>query len=107
MRIYLHQQFRREFKTLLKKYPSLKNDVASLIAELTSNPTLGESLGKNRFKIRLKITSKGKGKSGGGRVITLVKITDEEIWLLTLYDKSNIASVSDDFLEQLSNNLDE
>jgi mRNA-degrading endonuclease YafQ of YafQ-DinJ toxin-antitoxin module len=58
MKIYLHRQFKREVKTLIKKYPSLKTDIAELISELQINPTLGESLGKNRYKIRLKITSK-------------------------------------------------
>ncbi len=34
------------------------------------NPTSGTSLGHNLYKIRLAIASKGKGKSGGARVIT-------------------------------------
>lgn len=68
---------------------------------------MGEPLGKNRYKIRLKITSKGKGKSGGGRVITLVEVINDELWLLSLYDKSDIDNVSDAFLDQLTNNLEE
>ena len=41
--------------------------------ELIKDPRLGVPLGNDRYKIRLKITSKGKGKSGGARVITLVE----------------------------------
>jgi hypothetical protein len=107
MRIYLHQQFKRELKVLVKKYPSLKSDITLLITTLETNPTLGEPLGKNCYKIRLKITSKGKGKSGGGRVITLVELINDELWLLSLYDKSDIDNVSDAFLDQLTNNLEE
>jgi hypothetical protein len=107
MKIYLHKQFKREIKQLIKKYPSLKIDISALIAELEVNPTLGEPLGKNRYKIRLKITSKGKGKSGGGRVITLVEFIDDQLWLLSMYDKADISSVSDAFLDQLANNLEE
>lgn len=107
MRIRLHKQFRQDFKTLRKKYPSLINDVDTLAAELMINPTLGEPLGKNRYKIRLKIASKKTGKSGGGRVISLVELRDEEVWLLTMYDKSDIASINDAFLDDLVKMLDE
>lgn len=107
MRIRLHKQFRQDFKKLRKKYPSLINDVDTLVTELRANPTLGESLGKNRYKIRLKIESKKTGKSGGGRVISLLELRDEEIWLLTMYDKSDIASINDAFLDDLVKKLDE
>jgi hypothetical protein len=107
MKIYLHRQFKREVKTLAKKYPSLKTDITELISELQINPTMGEPLGKNRYKIRLKITSKGTGKSGGGRVITLLEFVNDELWILSLYDKSDISSVSDAFLDQLVDALEE
>jgi hypothetical protein len=107
MRIYLHKQFKREVKVLIKKYPSLKAEIPVLIAELEINPTLGEPLGKNRYKIRLKIASKGKGKSGGGRVITLVELVDDELWLLSMYDKSEMDNINDAFLDQLVSNLEE
>jgi hypothetical protein len=61
----------------------------------------GTSLGNNRYKIRLKISSKASGKSGGARVITYAKIVDDELWLLTMYDKSDIENVSDAFLDDL------
>lgn len=53
--------------------------------------TLGISLGANLYKIRLGSKSKGGGKSGGFRVITLSieEINKSfEIALLTIYDKS-------------------
>lgn len=49
----------------------------------------------------MKISSKGKGKSGGSRVITCVKIANEEITLLSICDKSEQADISDGFLLQL------
>ncbi len=101
MRVTLHRQFRRDFKELSKKYPSLVADVAKLVSSLELDPMQGESLGKNRYKIRLKITSKGKGKSGGGRVITCVEIQEDEVCLLMMYDKSEIENVNDDFLDDL------
>ena len=107
MRIRLHKQFKQDFKALRKKYPSLIADVDALEEQLKENPTLGDSIGKNRYKIRLKIASKGKGKSGGGRVISLVELIDDEIWLLTIYDKADISSVNDAFLDDLTKALEE
>ena len=107
MRIRLHKQFRQDFRYLRKKYPSLIADVDALANELKTNPTLGEPLGKNRYKIRLKIASKKTGKSGGGRVISLVELRNDEIWLLTIYDKSDIASINDAFLDDLTKKLEE
>lgn len=60
---------------------------------------------KNCFKIRFAITSKGKGKSGGGRLITLIKIMDDQIYLVTVYDKSETPTVSDKRLKELLQEL--
>jgi len=38
---------------------------------LVTKPDSGTSLGHDTYKIRLTVKSKGKGKSGGARVITL------------------------------------
>jgi mRNA-degrading endonuclease RelE of RelBE toxin-antitoxin system len=87
--------FERELKRLVKKYPSLKKDFAQLLTTLESNPQSGVAIGFNCFKIRLAISSKNKGKSGGARVITHVKIINEVIYLLSIYDKSEADSISD------------
>lgn len=51
------------------------------------------------------ISSKGKGKSGGARVITynVKKVTDDEvvITLMTIYDKNEISNVSDSYIRSL------
>mgnify|MGYP002776992903 CR=1 FL=1 len=80
--------FKRSLKRLLKKYASLDDDVLRLISELEQNPQLGEPLSRDCFKLRFAIRSKGRGKSGGARVITLVVLADATVTLLTLYDKS-------------------
>lgn len=87
-RIELSSNFKKQFKKLQKRYPSLKIDIAKLGTEIRENSQKGTPLGKNCFKIRLSITSKGKGKSGGAKVITYVQIIDETIYLLSIYDKS-------------------
>lgn len=87
--------FLSESKRLSKKYPSLKNDLAGLEAILISNPNTGTRLGKDVFKIRLAIQAKGKGKSGGARVITCVKVVRSTVYLVSIYDKSEQGSITD------------
>ncbi len=100
-KIILTDSFKKDAKKLAKKHRSLGDDIKSLIAELEENPYLGDRLGEHSYKVRIAIKSKGRGKSGGGRVITYVNISVEEnvnsddvnVYLLTIYDKSKIASV--------------
>ena len=94
-------EFLKEAKKLGKKYRSLKEDLAVLIEELQQNPTLGTALADNCHKIRLAIKSKGKGKSGGARVITHLFIKNETVYLLSLYDKSEQNSISDKEIKDL------
>lgn len=93
--------FQREIKKLVKKYPSLKNDFARLIEILQVNPKQGTPLGNNCYKIRLAITSKGKGKSGGSRVITHLKVSRNVVYLLSIYNKSDQEDIADKELKAL------
>ena len=93
--------FERDSKPLLKKYKSCKNDLAALFESLEKNPEQGRPLGKDCYKIRLAIASKGKGKSGGARVITCVKVLNENIFLLAIYDKSEKEDITDKELKEL------
>jgi mRNA-degrading endonuclease RelE of RelBE toxin-antitoxin system len=82
------EKFKKEAKRLVKKYPSLKKELIELSSILGENPTTGTSLGNNAYKIRIAIKSKGAGKSGGARIITYVIMENKEVYLLTIYDKS-------------------
>ena len=95
--------FDKQAKRLSKKYPSLKNDLSELLTVLSDNPNYGAALGNNFYKIRLSITSKGKGKSGGARVITYLKITDNTVYLTSIFDKSEKSTITDNELEQIFN----
>lgn len=98
-------EFVRGAKALRKKYPSFESDYNAFLDELEKNPFSGEPLGKHTYKNRMAIASKGKGKSGGARVITynLQKKSDDEvlITLMSIYDKSDIENVSDVYLRSL------
>lgn len=100
-KIELSENFKKEAKKLSKKYPSLKTDLASLFEELEKNPTTGTPLGNDIYKIRLAIASKNKGKSGGARVMSFVKITDTTVLLFSIYNKGDKDSISDKEIEAL------
>lgn len=93
--------FRKEAKKLIKKYPSLKNELAELGSQLSNDPTIGTSPGNNCYKIRLAISSKGKGKSGGARVITPFYVTEDTVFLLSIYDKSDKENIPDSQIKAL------
>ncbi|MEI8114865.1 MAG: type II toxin-antitoxin system RelE/ParE family toxin [Bacteroidia bacterium] len=93
--------FERQAKRLIKKYPSLKEELLTLILKLKDTPEQGKALGNHCFKIRIAIASKGKGKSGGGRVITNFAVTINTVYLLSIYDKSEKENLTDRELDEL------
>ena len=105
MNIELSDRFKKEVKRLSKKYRSFTGDIIELIESLKTNPFQGVPLRKGAFKIRMKITAKRKGKSGGARVISVVFIEEDELYLLTVYDKSERENITDKELDDLINNI--
>ena len=110
MEVYveLGPEFKRQFKRLAKKYHSLRNDFDVWRKELVKNPFVGDDLGSGVRKIRMAIADKGKGKSGGARILTLNVMVSEDgmnVTLLTIYDKGEISNVKDEFIEFLIKNL--
>ena len=102
------EEFLRKAKRLAKRYRSLADDIDDLQQELMKNPNIGDSLGGGKRKIRLGVKSKGGGKRGGLRVITLnvlVEATDTCVNLLTIYDKKEIQNVSERYINQIIRNL--
>lgn len=93
--------FDKQLKRLSKKYPSLKKEFSSLIDNLEVQPKQGTPIGNGCYKIRLAIASKGKGKSGGARVITNFVITASKVYLLSIYDKSEKENLADKELAEL------
>lgn len=89
------EPFERKLKRLAKKYKSLSTDLAPVFDELIENPTHGTPIGKDCYKLRIAITSKGKGKSGGARIITYVRVVKQTVFLMDIYDKSEQANISD------------
>ena len=89
--------FEREAKALAKRHHSFKIDLKKLIDLLSENPIQGTELGSGIRKIRLGITSKGRGKSGGARVITYtIRISENRgrVYLVDVYDKADYSTAN-------------
>lgn len=99
--IELTDNFKREAKRLAKKYPSLKAELTSLFTALEENPRIGTPLGSDIYKIRVAIASKNKGKSGGARVLSFVKITQTTVLLFSIYSKSEVSNLTDKQIREL------
>ncbi len=99
-------QFKRDAKPLLKKYLSLSSELRELEQQLKENAHLGDKITENTYKIRVAVKSKGKGKSGGLRVISYIIlkiVADDEIeniYLLAIYDKSEFENISDKLIAE-------
>ena len=71
-------EFDRRARRLAKKYKSLKDNLRFFQQEIMENQLMGTDLGRGVRKIRMAIGSKGKGKSGGARVLTLTVLVSED-----------------------------
>ena len=101
MKIKASPDFDKDSKRLTKKYSSLADEIEGLKDELRQNPTMGTPIGHSCYKIRLAIKSKGKGKSGGARVITYYYVCGKTVYLLSIYDKAEQENISEERIAEL------
>lgn len=96
--------FEKSFKALAKKYRSIRNDILEFSKSLERNPFQGDELSPGIRKIRMAITSKGRGKSGGARVITYTVLISEKegnVFLIDIYDKADFSTVDVDLIKKI------
>ena len=96
--------FAKEAKRLSKKYPSFKKDYEAFLKSIKDNPLQGDEITKNIRKVRMAIGSKGKGKSGGARIITFNILTDVQngrVVFLLIYDKEDASTVKVNVVKQM------
>lgn len=95
------------FTALIAEY--LEDDeYRALQSFLAAEPEAGDVIqGTGGFrKLRWADRRRGKGKRGGLRVIYYYLLTDSQIWLMTLYDKGEVADLSAAEKRQLRTALD-
>ncbi|MBT5935872.1 hypothetical protein [Sulfurimonas sp.] len=89
------ESFSKEIKKLFKKYKNISQDLKSLQNELLTNPKAGIELGSNCYKIRLANSSIPTEKSGGLRVIYYYLDEKSNIYLMSIYSKTDLENISD------------
>ena len=92
--VYPTPYFKRLLKRLSKKHPSLKDDLRGLVKVLKEQPDSGIHLGHGIHKVRMAIASKGQGKSGGARVLTYLVTENNEVYLVYIYEKSQLDNIT-------------
>ena len=75
----------REFDRKARKIWSA-DDLANAIVEIAASPEAGTHLGAGLYKIR--VAASGRGKRGGARVIYLLIVRQQQIYLLDAYAKN-------------------
>jgi len=95
--------FNTEIKKLFKKYRNIAADLKELKNTLEENPKAGVELGNNCYKIRLANSSIPTGKSGGFRVIYYYVDKQNNIYLMSIYSKTELENISDEKLMQILN----
>ena len=102
--VYRTSIFDADYKRFAKKFVSLPSEIRQLEAELVKQPDIGAPLGGGVYKIRVACEAKGKGKSGGFRVITYLVDEREDgtdIYLITIYDKSEENTIKTSQLKKI------
>lgn len=106
MEIKVTEEFLRSAKPMAKRYRSFNQDYKDLLDELEKNPKMGIDLGDGFRKVRMAIRSKGKGKSGGARVITLDMLERNGVlYLIYAYDKSDSSNVEMSVIRELARQI--
>ncbi len=107
MEIKATKVFQRYVKPLAKRYRSFLKDYNDFLDELEKNPQMGIDLGEGYRKVRMAIASKGKGKSGGARVITFNTVERNGcLYLIYAYDKSDADNVNLDIIKKIVKETD-
>jgi mRNA-degrading endonuclease RelE of RelBE toxin-antitoxin system len=97
--------FEKQARRLSRKYPSIKKDLSILVNSLKADPFQGKAIGNSCYKIRMAVASKGKGKSGGARIITHLVVVEKIVFLLSIYDKSEKTDLLPGELKMLLNEI--
>ncbi|EKD46987.1 MAG: hypothetical protein ACD_66C00268G0004 [uncultured bacterium] len=94
--VFITDYFSKKIRSYTRKYRRIFADCKDFITVLENNPQTGDKLKGcigPVFKARLASRDMNKGKSGGFRVIYLVRENDHSVFLLTLYPKNEQANI--------------
>lgn len=82
------------------------DQLARLQHYLNENPEAGDLIRESGGVRKLRWGVAGRGKRGGLRIIYYLRSKQGEIWLLTLYAKNAVESISGPALKQIKEEID-
>ncbi len=103
--VYEGERFAKELKRLSKKYKNIKKDCKVFVDSIKDESSLGVDMGGGLYKARIANSDKNKGKSAGYRLISYIKVTESEIWLVHIYDKSELENITENKLDEIIKKL--
>jgi mRNA-degrading endonuclease RelE of RelBE toxin-antitoxin system len=92
------------FTKLVDDYLS-HDEYIALQWELAIHPDSGAIIPESGGLRKLRWKSKGKGKSGGVRVIYYIKNQEDHIWLLTIYAKNEVQNIPGSVLKRIKEEI--
>jgi len=95
-RLYL-----KSIKKLSKKFKNISKDVNVFLDNIKTIDDLGVELKSNVYKVRIANSNKNRGKSSGYRLISYLKIVDNDLHLLYIYDKSLIENLTEKEIDNI------
>ena len=108
LKFQFSDDFRASFKRLSKKYRTLKHDLLKAMDEIQDSPSeAGVPLFGTVRKMRMAISAKGRGKSGGARLILSLYQQEGVVFFLFIYDKKEMENVSDEFIKEILKDMED
>lgn len=95
------QKFNKAVKKLKKRFKNIEKDTSTFVDSLENYEDLGTYLGDGIYKARVANSDKNSGKSGGYRLISYLKLIENEVYLLYIYDKSDFENISESEIDTL------
>ncbi|NRA72527.1 MAG: type II toxin-antitoxin system RelE/ParE family toxin [Gammaproteobacteria bacterium] len=93
------------FTKILPSYLS-DDDYRGLQSYLLQKPDAGDIVRGSGGVRKVRWAPSGRGKSGGVRAIYYWKKSEHEIWMLTMYSKSERGTISGNVLKQIAEAID-
>jgi mRNA-degrading endonuclease RelE of RelBE toxin-antitoxin system len=92
------------FTSLIYDYLS-EDEYLGLQVHLLNHPESGKIIRGSGGVRKIRWSTKGKGKSGGIRVIYYWKVSEKEIWLLTVYGKNEQDTIPGHILKKIAEEI--
>ena len=95
------ETYAKSIKKLQKRFKHIETDCDNFIDSIQSTDDLGVDLGNGIYKVRIANSDKQSGKSTGYRLISYLKLVDKILYLMYIYDKSDMSTVSEKQVDRL------